>query len=232
MARRGSRDVDIFNFSFLDILSCAVGALIFILVMIILSREEAPADAAPAPRPAATAPAATSAADARERQEQLARQAARLRAGLASAATAVTQLTRAIDDRQRELAERRQQRHASKAPPQVRYVPVAQGSGAGPGGTSLRPTHVECRDGHLIIHPGNVKVRDPQISGIDGPVGKLIERLERNLETETLVLWVWPDGIKTFDRFREVTKSRKINHGWEPMVPEWAEILVHFEKGN
>ncbi|MCK5342484.1 MAG: hypothetical protein KAR20_03720 [Candidatus Heimdallarchaeota archaeon] len=40
MKRQGVEEIDIFNFSFLDILSATIGALIFILLMIVLSTAD------------------------------------------------------------------------------------------------------------------------------------------------------------------------------------------------
>lgn len=84
MARRTPREVEIFNFSFLDILGCTVGALLFILMLMNVSpgasstsaptASPAPAAPSPGPTPAAPVPTAEELAALRGQADRLQKQ--------------------------------------------------------------------------------------------------------------------------------------------------------------
>ncbi|WP_166831698.1 hypothetical protein [Thalassoroseus pseudoceratinae] len=91
----------------------------------------------------------------------------------------------------------------------------------GPGGTSRRPTHVECRSDGLLIHPGRQRVGESQISASRSPYGTLIREIAKAKKDRCLVLWIRPDGYSNFEKARNAAMEVKAGVGWEPADSDW-----------
>lgn len=205
MAYRRKKELEIFNFSFLDILSSTIGALIFILILFILSRIHESADQQEAKKTVAEAKPIVKKEAPKVTPEQF--------------ASAKDEL----DKLREKLKQAKSSRSESASDHKLQYVPVAT---VGPGGTNLKPTHVECLKDHIIIHPGKYRVDVGDLGSASNKLKETITRLENNKDTETMVIWIWPDGQKTFDDVVKVIGGKPdFNLGWEPLLDEWKNVF-------
>ena len=95
----------------------------------------------------------------------------------------------------------------------------------GPGGTTRRPTHVECRSDGLLIHPGRQRVGESQISTSRSEYGKLIREIAKAKKDRCLVLWIRPDGYSNFEKARSAAMEVKAGVGWEPADSDWEFLF-------
>lgn len=95
----------------------------------------------------------------------------------------------------------------------------------GPGGTSRRPTHVECRSDGLLIHPERQRVGESQISASRSAYGTLIREIAKAKRDRCLVLWIRPNGYSNFEKARTAAMEVKAGVGWEPADSDWEFLF-------
>lgn len=244
MARRPTQEIEIFNFSFLDILGCTIGALIFVLLVTMVgdmaqSAAMAAALVAPPKDDPKKIDAERRARQARDEQdrkrrqdeETLKRTIADLKKRIAEAqrrmpvpsqspsAPALPVVTeKDVQVARAELEALRKQREALETTlaRRTRSVMIPQAI-QGQGGGAYKPIHVECIGGGVTIHPG--RTFDPT-GAIGGALVLLVERLKSDTE-HSLVLWVRPDGVEAFDWASRLARRADIRVGWEPLEQDW-----------
>ena len=243
------RPIQVFNFSFLDILATTIGVLLFILLLSVLQQSgwgdvvqwqeklrQAQSDREDA---VAAGQRAIAQQEAARRELEEARQAA---AGAATEAAALARESERIEARikttrdgmetlsarKSELERRTVELRASVDAPELeRKLPKAAG------GAEAEPVHVDCGNGALVIMgtdltlPGRPRETVP-ISDIprpDSAFGRLMRDVKENSvagRAQVIVLWVRPDGIDTADKAIEAARRADVPLGWEPANADWA----------
>lgn len=247
--RRRRREVQIFSFSFLDILATTLGVLLFILLFAILNRSGIGASAEWQKRLEGQrgeqvavqrrAELAKRAHDQAVSETQEVRKAGAGLSGNRAAEVAETNeaLDRAIQETKNEIkgledriaSVRRQVdelegglRGSDKG---VAKLPKAKGGGRG------RPIHVDCqRDGVFILGADvEAEKESRRFCATDGinDAGNAFDQLIGDIQggrlprDSVIVLWVRPDGVKAAKAAIQMARQAKVRLGWEPADQDW-----------
>jgi len=134
-----------------------------------------------------------------------------------------------LAEAERQLAEVRQQKNASRTKlkqaqksAESQVVPRAI---EGPGGTSRKPTHVECTDSGLVIHPHGERVPESQIASARSAYGRLIREVAAASSSRCIVLWIRPGGFDTFSSAKDAAQECGAGIGWEPADRDWNFVF-------
>jgi hypothetical protein len=271
MRRRYRRQVEIFNFSFLDILACTIGLLIFIMVMVFVLQsgstaladyskiiagdsnraaslnKQSDADEALAARLEAEVDHVATLVDwnlvNRRNAARAARdfEADRLSADRKTLAdlqskiqqglrerddlrTRMNQAATALADAQRRSQNARKREAAfddRKDAPNILLKP----SKAAPNSVCL---FVDCRKDRVVLLRFPLKGK-PQLLGttkaedLDLLTSNFMKEIDAQtrLPNPSVVLWVRPDGIETFNKARSMLPTG-LNYGYEPASADWS----------
>ena len=247
---RRRRSVQLFSFSFVDILATNIGVLLFILLMAVINEsgfaayrqwtqavKDAEAElAAMAPR-ISEAKARYQQAHAETIQEmtkpirgrgEIAQQVRYLTESN-SKLNAKNQQTRqsigSLEKEKENIADTAARIKSARPPDQKGYMfPKAREK------TGAVAIHVDCRSDGLVVMGADVTVGvenretcpTSRIASPGSPFMRLIDRLKRLRGKEVIVLWVRPDGIDAADKAIKAARNATVALGWEPANKDWS----------
>jgi len=102
--------------------------------------------------------------------------------------------------------------------------------GNGHGGKT--PVFVECHGDHLRIHPEGTEQPLATLEAPGSTFLRLVDRLAAARDREYAFFFVYPQGIETFLRAREVIEARELDLGYEPMLEGWQLDLANPPEGD
>lgn len=91
-------------------------------------------------------------------------------------------------------------------------------------GTDATPIFVECRADHIVIQPQRLVVGAEDIDLPGSEFVELLNRVEAGDLDGYVMMAVYPDGVNTFYRVRELVESRGIQFGFEPIEANWQLV--------
>jgi hypothetical protein len=235
MPRRNSdnQQVNIFNFSFLDIIACTVGALVFVLVMFMLHASQEAYKATSPKREedllAGIADNLKGKADLKILEDKLA--AAREQAeklGLGRDIT-IEKLKAENESKKLEIARLadkilalQQKASVTKEAPVGIWIEVLEPQE----GPLRKPYLVECRRGGIYLIEENVSETYERTRESTSRWNALRQRVAESAEDDFILLLVRPDGIWTFNRLRSQLRRLKIPLGYEPILSDWKILGI------
>jgi len=241
---RQRRSVQIFNFSFVDILATTIGVLLFVLLMAVLSQSGVAAYTKLLRTLEDVEQECTEAAG----QVQEAKQdyEAAVEEGkkpppetedVLKRAASVEKKNQELADLLDEMQERVEELETQKQEAQER---IAEAKDAHPegaklmlpkaeGGARATAIHVDCRSNGLVILGTNVQTgkTQRQFCATDDieKEGSHFRRLVKSVKGQkrrVIVLWVRPDGVAAADKAIEIATEAEAPVGWEPADKNWA----------
>jgi len=230
MARKTSRSqqVDIFNFSFLDIIACTVGALIFVLVMFMLHASHEAVEAA---SPKREKEIIASIADIEKAKNELkiledkhsaARNQAekmglgmditseKLKAEKESTKNEIVRLTSQV----KELEQKASQAKNAPVGIWIEVLPPREGA-------ERKPHLVECRSDGIYIFEERISESLERTKDPSSRWNALRARVDESPADEFILFLVRPTGVGTFRELHSQLKRLKTPQGYEPILSHW-----------
>ncbi|MBI4612235.1 MAG: hypothetical protein HY720_01365 [Planctomycetes bacterium] len=236
-----------FNISFLDILSCALGGLLFILIFFLLQSaltepDTSEADAA-AERDRQEREALrkerenltteldllrSRTAEKRAEAEKRAAESAQARAAFDSLRQAQTETQKV--EQMRELADleaARLRRRIEEVREEVKTLSDRSKVSVvkflprqGGGGSAGQVHHVVVSGEELVLYPGKEKVPVKNALDAGSKYRKLLERLASDRD-RAMILWFRPSGFEHFQAIASAAIEAEVRFGWEPADEDW-----------
>ena len=238
------RELQVFNFAFLDILTSTLGTLLFIFVMALVNQldlveqealqkqlqglegqlSQITSETDQAKRDYQAAVAQTDSLGKRtggdaQKVAGLNTENAELDGKIKDLQGKTAGLTQEAD----RLQEKINQRNATPEQGSKMMLPVAQ-SGSG----NAVPIHVDCTKNGLIVLGANIagkssqgqrfSLSEKEIQEANGPYHKFLSQIKAPY---VLVLWVRPDGIPTCYKALKPAKDAGVAVGYEPASADW-----------
>lgn len=240
MARRSGQNeqVDIFNLSFLDIIACTVGALIFVLLMFMINASQVAVQASSPKREKDLLQSISDIENGRSELKILEGKLAaarkqneemglgkditpeKLQAEKESLKNEIARLADQIKDWKIKASQTRD------APLGI-WVEVLESRDS----LERRPHLVECRQDGIYIFEEKISETLERTRENTSRWNALRQRVEDSRENEYILFLVRPDGISTFSQLRSQLKRLETPHGYEPILSHW-KILGLWEADN
>jgi cell division protein FtsB len=237
MARRSgqSGEVDIFNLSFLDVIACTVGALIFVLLMFMINASQVVVQASSPKREEDLLKSISDIESGRDELKILDGKLAaarnqkeemglgkdvtpeKLQAENESLKNEIARLADEVKDLENKASQ------TQNAPLGI-WVEVLESRDS----LKRRPHLVECRQDGIYIFEEKISETLERIRENTSRWNALRQRVEDSGENQYILFLVRPDGISTFSRLRSQLKRLEISHGYEPVLSDWR-ILGSWE---
>ena len=231
------RNVEIFNFSFLDIIACTVGALIFVLVMFMLNASQ---EAARATSPERKQDLISGIEAAKKGQAEIAlledkfaaakEEAASL--GIAEGDTKeklqteyenLMQENRLLYDQLEQLEMESSNTEDAPLGIWVEVLPSRESK-------DRDPRLVECRSNEILLVQEGVTESLRRTMESSSRWSALKNEVSHRRKNAFVLFLIRPGGIATFKRLRAQLKSRDIPFGYEPILNNW--VILGKENGD
>jgi len=233
MARRDPdrQQVDIFNFSFLDIIACTVGALIFVLLMFMIHASRETAKAASPQREEEILSAISDLDRQNSDLKILEESLSTARDGIAAQGLGPDfkpeklkaekeSLENEIVRISTELTELRQKNSRTKDAPLGIWIEILN-----PNDRFKQTPHlVECRQDSIYIFEEKISETLERTREPSSRWNALRQRVDNKSGGDFILLLVRPEGIKTFSVLRAQLKRVNTPHGYEPVLTDWRVL--------
>ena len=234
MARKRTQtQVDIFNFSFLDIIACTVGALIFVLMMFMLHASQEAYKAASPRREQELLSGIAEMENAKSEMEILEEKLAAARnqlheIGLAKEIT--TEKLKAENESvrneivrlAREKTQLEQKASRKKEASLGIWIEVIQSRES----PDRKPYLVECRQNSVYLFEERLSETLERTRENISRWNALVRRVEASREDDFILFLIRPEGIGTFHRLRARLRASDIPHGYEPILADWKILGI------
>lgn len=100
--------------------------------------------------------------------------------------------------------------------PTIRLVPYK-----GKAGTEKIPVYVECKEYAIVIYPEKVVINKTNISNDNTYIRKLTKNLKQNTDKRYALFLIHPTGFETYYEIRSIILEYDINIGYEPVDADW-----------
>lgn len=85
------------------------------------------------------------------------------------------------------------------------------------GETEKAPVYVECNRQGVIVHPEGAFVARDDLDRASSDWQRVIRRIDRNSNSEYLILLIRPSGVDTFDEAFGIARKAGIDIGYDPV---------------
>ncbi len=91
----------------------------------------------------------------------------------------------------------------------------------GDSGTTKTPVYVECKKNVIVLYPDKEVISKSYITKDNSYIRKLIESLKSNSQRKYALFLIHPTGFKVFKDISKIISESKINYGYEPVNSDW-----------
>ncbi|MGK7895531.1 MAG: hypothetical protein AB4372_18425 [Xenococcus sp. (in: cyanobacteria)] len=86
---------------------------------------------------------------------------------------------------------------------------------------SKNPRYIECKSDGVILYPGEEFVPQEKLNEPNSAMSKLIAQVQKNRDSEYLIVAVRSNAIDTFKLVRNIVERAEIDIGYEPIDANW-----------